>query len=231
MIVEHVTQEPRRSTGLRTADGEPASYRSVSKTAVLTAVFAVFSLTAYLSTALLIFPVIGIILGVFAILGFRRYPDELVGRPLAKSGLGICALCLLAGAGWHTYQYNTEVPPDYQRISFRMLQPTGSMAYSHEMEALDGKKVFVKGFVLPSDQKRNLKNFILVGDWGQCCFGGNPKMTDVIAVTLEGDLRVDYSWRTRHIGGVFHLNKTPKLSAANKDVPRVVYSITADYLK
>ncbi len=226
MIVEHVKQadevEDRRPIAdLDTLDDStPASYRSVSKTAVMTLVFAILSMSVWLSSVFLIFPAIGFILGVFALLGFRRFPDELIGRPVAKYSFGFCALSLVGGIAYHVYSYNTEVPPDYQRISFSILKPQGPTPFATATEELDGKKVFIKGYVRPSQLRRNLKNFILVGDFGQCCFGGSPKMTNVIAVTLEGKLRVDYGWGLRHIGGVFHLNKRPRVSMTDKDVPR-----------
>ena len=234
MIVDH--QRPAKPA---TAVAEPELsleqdlvYRSVCKSAVLAVVLAIFSASVWLSSAFLIFPLIGALLGGYALLQFRRYPDELTGRPLATWGLWLSVASLVGGMGWHAYCYNTEVPPNYERISFRALRPERGTTkpYATATEELDGKRVFIKGYVRPSDLKKNLKNFILVGDFGQCCFGGSPKMTDVIAVSLQNDLTVDYSWRLRHIGGTFRLNRNPR-RIAEKEVPQVVYTIEADYLK
>lgn len=233
MIVEASELQRQRPATADDSEIPPSEvYRSVSKSAVLTLVFGIFSLTAWVSQSFLLFPLLGVATGIVAWVGFRRYPMELVGRPMLKIGGTISLIMLFAGTGWHVYCYYTEVPPNYDRISYRMLRlPSGSrLPYNKAAEELDGKKVFVKGYVRPSDRRTDLKNFILVGDFGSCCFGGSPKMTDVIAVTLEGNLRVDYSWQLRHIGGVFRLNKTPKRTT-EKDVPQVVYSIEADYLK
>ena len=234
MIVEH--NRPRQTMS---ATLEPAvaldpefAYRSVCKSAVLTLVFAIFSASAWLSSAFLVFPLLGVLVGAYALVQFRRYPEELTGRPMATLGLGVSVVALVGGVAWHAYCYQTEVPPNYERISFRVLRPESgtSRPYAAATEALDGQRVFIKGYVRPSDLKKNLKNFILVGDFGQCCFGGSPKMTDVIAVSLQNDLTVDYSWRLRHIGGTFRLNRNPR-RIAEKDVPQVVYTIEADYLK
>jgi hypothetical protein len=236
MIVDHTRQvvaaKPTVAVESSGGDESTIQYRSVCKTAVLALVFAIFSLSSALSSAFLIFPIIAAILGGYALVQFRRYPDELVGRPMAHVGLWVGLVAFVGGIAWHSYCYYTEVPPNYDRISFRMLKPERGTRkpYAAGAEALDGKRVFIKGYVRPSDAKKNLTNFVLVGDFGQCCFGGSPKMTDVIAVSLQNNLTVDYSWRLRHIGGVFRLNRNPR-KYSEKDIPQVVYSIEADYLK
>ncbi len=208
------------------------SYQSISKSALTCFVFAIFSLGALLTPEFIILPVIGLVLSVFAWLNFRRYPQELIGRPFMTIGGVMCATLLVAGTAWHTYCYNTEVPADYERILYSLLKPekNSKLPYSNKAEELDGKRVFIKGYVRPSDRKTNLKDFILVGDFGQCCFGGNPKINEVIAVTFSTDDRIDYSLRRRHIGGTFHLNKNTKRTS-EKDIPKVLYTIDADYLK
>ena len=207
-------------------------YRSVCKTAVLALVFGIFGLCTFLSSVFLIFPLVGLIFSFLAFLNFRRYPDELLGKAFFRIGLGLSLVCFVGGIGFHAYSYATEVPEGYERISYRMLRPkTGSSKpFTNSARELDGKRVFIKGYVRPSDKKNNLQNFILVGDFGSCCFGASPEVSDVIAVKLEGDLRVNYSWRLRHIAGVFRF--TPQSTRTDdKEVPQVIYRIDADYLK
>jgi hypothetical protein len=208
------------------------SYRSLSKTALMCFVFAIFSLAALIVPQFIVLPVIGLILGVFAWRNFRRFPQELLGKPFMVIGSSASLILLVGSTALHTYRYNTEVPPNYERILFSMLKPEkgSKVPYSKLAEQLDGKRVFIKGFVRPGDKKANLKDFILVGDFGQCCFGGNPKINEVVAVNLTTADRVDFSYWKRHIGGVFRLNKDTK-RVSEKDVPRVLYSIEADYLK
>lgn len=216
----------------RLAESEEGAYQSISKPALMTFLFAIFSLGALVSAPLIVLPVFGLILFLFAALSFRRFPKELVGRKLMVIGGALNLVLLVSSSAWHAYCYNTEVPPNYERILFSFLKPEKgrSLAYSQQAEELDGKRVFIKGYVRPSSQKVDLKDFILVGDFGQCCFGGNPKINEVIAVSFKTDDRIDYSLRKRHIGGIFHLNKDSKRTS-EKDVPRVLYTIEADYLK
>jgi len=81
---------------------------------------------------------------------------------------------------------------------------------------LDGKKVFIKGYVRPpGGKKRKLQDFILVGDFGSCC---------VVAVSIIGDDTVDYGYALRRIAGTFRLNKQTKRTK-EKEVPQVFYEI------
>lgn len=216
----------------RLSEAGEGTYQSLCKPALLSFLLAIFSLGALLSASLIILPLVGLVLAGFAFQSFRRYPQELVGRSLMRIG-GIANLALLvSGIAWHSYCYNTEVPPNHERILFKQLKPEkGSKTiFSAKAEELDGKRVFIKGYVRPSLKKKGLKDFIMVGDWGECCFGGNPQINEVIAVTFTNESRIDYSLWKRHIGGVFRLNKETKRTS-EKEVPRVLYTIEADYLK
>ena len=71
-------------------------------------------------------------------------------------------------------------------------------------QELNGKKVFIKGYVYqPSGrggQMSGLKEFVLVRDKGQCCFGGNPKLTDMILVKLQGSLTAEFNMQRGQTG-------------------------------
>ena len=209
-------------------------YRSVSKAAVACFVFAILSLLlAFLSELFVLFPLLGLIFGLSAFSGFRKFPGELVGQGIARIGFWMCAVSLITSIGYHTYVYATEVPPDHQRISFRDLKPKKKKAkypFSEKALELDGKKVFLKGYVRPSDKQRGLKKFILVGDFGDCCFGGNPDITEVVAISIVSDDTVDYSLRKRKIAGEFRLHKQQQ-RVDEKDLPSIYYEIIANHIQ
>ncbi len=211
---------------------EQFEYRSVSKAAVVCIVFALLAGLAFLFEALVIVPLLGVCFGVVALVNFRRFPNELVGKKGAWLGTIVNLVCLVGSISTHGYMYATEVPDGYQRISFAQLDPDSrsGLPYSPKAAELDGKKVFVRGYVRPSVKKTKLKKFILVGDFGSCCFGGNPKITDIVAVDIATDKTVDYGYGLRRIGGTFRLNKRPK-SSQEKDVPGIMYEIKADHVQ
>lgn len=224
---------PRDAPAFQSPDEpEHFEYRSVSKAAVVCVVFALMAIMAFLFEAFVIIPLLGFCFGVAALVNFRRFRNELIGEKAAWIGTIVNALCLVGAIAMHAYIYTTEVPDGYQRISFSMLnpKPKSGVDYSPEAVELDGKKVFVRGYVRPGLKKSKLKKFILVGDFGSCCFGGNPQIYDVVAVNISIDKTVNYGFGLRRIGGTFRLHKRPRASKA-KDVPSIIYEIEADHVK
>ena len=162
----------------------------------------------------------------------RKYPDELVGKLAARIGSLICAVCFIGAVSWHAYVWFTEVPEGYQRISFSLLNadPKSGIDFSEDAVELDGKKVFVRGYVRPGKKRNKLKKFILVGDFGSCCYGGSPDIWDIVAVNIKTDKTVDYGYGRRKIGGKFKLNKRP-LGHKDKEIPGIIYEIEADHIQ
>ncbi len=212
---------------------EVEAYKTVCKTAVTSVIFAVLGLTAFLAQLFVVVPAMAIVFGIMALAAIRKYPDELVGKGAAKFGLVVGLLCLVSSIAMHSFIYATEVPDGYRRISFAELKPSRTSVNRPPERALDfdGQQVFVKGYVRPpSGKKNNLKSFIMVGDFGDCCFGGDPAATDLIAVKINSDDTVNYGYGLRRIGGVFKLNPNA-MPADEKEIPGVYYEIEADYVR
>ena len=212
--------------------GNEFQYRTISKAAVASLAFAVLGLGAFVFQAFVLLPVLAIGFGFVALMEIRKYPEEITGGLAAKIGLGLGLLIAIGSIALHTYVHFTEVPEGYTRMAFSDLRPNlrTPLPFSEKSKELDGKKVFLKGYVRPSDQMTNLKSFILVGDFGDCCFGGNPKITEVVAVDITTDDLIDHSYFLRKIGGTFHLDSRSR--RINEDgIPTVFYSIEADYIR
>lgn len=209
-------------------------YRSISKAAVAALVFGVLGLLlAFMAQTFVILPALGIGFGFLAMSNLRRYPEELTGRMSAKIGLVMSLVVFFSAVGYHTYVYQTEVPDGYIRMAFSDLRPnpkTPQIPYSSRSVELDGQKVFVKGYVRPGAKKRKLKKFILVGDFGSCCFGGSVKATDIIAVAIKGDETVDYGYSLRRLSGTFRLNRRSR-QTDDKGLPGVYYELETDQVR
>ncbi len=201
-----MTSKTRRRR--RTTTSTVCTGRS-SKAAVGSLSLLLVGLTGLMFPALLSLPAFGLLLGIVAWRNLRRYPDELTGRIPAALGLVGCLVLLVGGSAWHTYTYMTEVPrgvqPDFvcrPATARRIGRRPGELP----ME-LDGKRIFVKGYVHPGvSDMGQIKKFILVPDMGTCCFGGQPKMTDMIEVTIVDGPGVRYTQRKRRLGGTLHVS-------------------------
>lgn len=222
---------PKMSSSVSNSNTD--EYRAVSKAMVACLAFAVLSVSAFMAQVFVLLPILGVGFGLVAMANFRRYPNELVGKKPAFIGLIVCAVLLVASVSMHAIIYATEVPENYQRISFRDLAPNRrtSLPFSEKAMELHGKQVFIKGYVRPpSGKKTKLDKFIMVGDFGDCCFGGSPDITDVIAVKIKIDDTVNYSYGLRRIGGIFKLNPNT-VAPDEKEIPKVYYEIHANYVR
>lgn len=220
---------------IKSAFTQEEVYQSVCKTAVVAVIFGVLGISAFLHQIFLVIPLLAIVFGLLALKAIRKWPEELVGKGAAKVGLVLGLLCFTASAAMHSFIYATEVPDGYRRISFAELKPSSrgidKNGYPERVEDFDGQKVFIKGYVRPPSGKQyGLKNFIMVGDFGDCCFGGDPAITDVVAIKIKSDDTVNYGYGLRRIGGTFKLN--PKTTTSDEEeIPRVFYEIEADHVR
>jgi hypothetical protein len=183
------------------------SYRSLSRPAIFSVLCGLFSLFGFLFTSAVVFSVIGMGLGALAIVGIRKYPEELTGVKLAKFGILFSLLSFCTFTSFHTYHYLTEVPEDHQRLTFYEIKSPKHRKYIPTERAmeLNGKKVFMKGYTFPGKSKKNLSKFLMVGDFGLCCFGGDPQPTHSVKVSFKNGQKIDYSQRVRKLTGTFRV--------------------------
>jgi hypothetical protein len=188
-------------------------YRSLSALAVVSIILALLGLTAFLHPVLAVLSLAGGVVGLWAMRRTRLRAHELTGFPLACIAVLLSGVSAVGSIGLYTFRYLNEVPDGHIRVAFADLQPDPErpeLAVSPLALKLDGQKVFVKGYVYPDGQKAGIKRFILVPDMGTCCFGGQPKLTDMIEVTLRDPLRVRYSYRRRGLAGILKVSTRKK---------------------
>lgn len=214
--------------------------RTTPSGAILCIVFGVLSLLVFILGQLVLSMLgfvsacIAITMAFKAMLLIRRYPMEYSGLRPASLGLSLGIFSLVCGAAWHIYDYSTEVPEGFQRISFADLQPDiqkNELGISQVAFDLRGKQVFIKGYIHPGVQGTGkVSHFILVPDMGTCCFGGQPKATDMVEVKIVGDApRISYSTQRIKLAGTFNLvNPDQSKTLGLKDV---VYKMDVTYVK
>ena len=187
-------------------DGETEfPYRALSKSAIASVVLFVMGLVGILVPAVLVLAVVGGFLGWLAIRGIRAYPSEFSGAAIARFGLIANLLLVTGGIAYHWYVYATEVPEGYTRVNFYELQqPDGARDLPTQRAAeVSGQPVFIKGYVHPTSGSGMLRRFIMVPDLGTCCFGGQPKSTDMVSVSLLDGQTVQGNMMKKKLAGKF----------------------------
>lgn len=171
--------------------GNEFSYRPTPPTALVALVAGLLSPIALLTELALPLSLIAIVLSLLALRTIRASAGELSGRAIAQIGLVLGVVSLTGGISLHSYLYATEVPEGYQRISFvqdisrkGFVFKDGVNSYHDDVMALDGQKVFLKGYMYPDGQIEGIRNFIFCKDSGDCCFGGSPALTDMMEVIV-----------------------------------------------
>jgi hypothetical protein len=185
-------------------------YRPVPPLAPISLFLGICALSGFLGIPCLAVGFVGMVLGAIALRQIRRSDGYLGGKGIARLGVALSALLFFAGSGYHAYAYAAELPEGYQRVSFLDLSKyelkvvDGKPVFSPEVEALNGKPIYIKGYMYPTGQLRGISEFVLVKDTGQCCFGGQPKLTDMIVVKFDDANPVSHrEQQLVGVGGIF----------------------------
>lgn len=72
-----------------------------------------------------------------------------------------------------------------------------------EIEALQGKPIRIRGYILPSFQQKGIKQFVLVRDNLECCFGPGAALYDCIIVEMAKGKSASFTVRPVAVEGVF----------------------------
>ncbi len=200
-----------------TDDAVDFPYRAVSRPAIASLFFAVLALPGMLQTfaPMLLLTLVGILTAILGLAATTRYANEFSGKSIAIAGLAINSLLLVGGMASHIYIYMTEVPEGYQRVQFYELQQDAALPDMPTQKSIDidGQSVFLKGYIHPSSGSGLLRQFILVPDLGTCCFGGQPRSSDMIEVTLTNGETIKAGMTKIKLAGTFTVNRAPQTVA------------------
>ena len=98
-----------------------------------------------------------------------------------------------------------------------------------EIEALDGKPIRIRGFILPDSvfQKTGNTRFVLVRDNIECCFGPGAALYDSIVVQMAPGKTADFSLLPIAVEGVFTVKEWKGPGGRHL----AIYSMQADSAK
>ncbi len=98
---------------------------------------------------------------------------------------------------------------DLDLLKILNLEPVPANAIEHFpdwLQELNGKTVRIRGFMYPAFESSGLKEFTLARDNGLCTFVRDPKIYEVIGVTLDEGVTTDYiASRPFDVEGMFHI--------------------------
>jgi hypothetical protein len=78
---------------------------------------------------------------------------------------------------------------------------------TEKIEALEGKPIRIRGFILPSYQQAGLTQFVLVRDNFTCCFGPGAALYDCVIVEMKPGKSTDYSLYPVAVEGTFSIRE------------------------
>lgn len=77
---------------------------------------------------------------------------------------------------------------------------------TEEIEDLNGKRIKIRGYILPTAQKRGIKQFVLVRDNMECCFGPGAALYDCILVEMQPGRSAEFSIFPVAVTGEFRVD-------------------------
>ncbi len=199
------TSEPAAAAELPPLDD---GYRAFGGVTIAAAVLALLSPLGFIDWWLLVVPVLAAVLGLVGWRDILARPDVLTGKLLAIGSIVVGGLLFAGGFWYQATVYTRELPPGFERLNYAALQPGEGEPENLIPESavkMHGRDVLLKGYMYPGKQQRGIRQFLLVRDQGDCCFGGNPKITDRVLVQMADKQTIEYTPRLRKIAGRFSI--------------------------
>lgn len=97
----------------------------------------------------------------------------------------------------------------FDNVKFEMKKgdPFDRKMLTPEIEKLVGKKIRIRGWILPGGQATGLTDFVLVRDNQECCFGPMAALFDCMMVKMVEGESTDFTTRPIAIDGVFDIRE------------------------
>lgn len=77
-----------------------------------------------------------------------------------------------------------------------------------EVRALAGRKVSMVGFMLPIDEVKDIRSFLLVQSLWSCCYGTPPDVHGIVRVEMPKDRPIGYSFEPLLVTGTLRVQAT-----------------------
>jgi hypothetical protein len=134
-----------------------------------------------------------------------QQPDQSAADPeaSAKSAAAESAAAPTLPGGRGT----SDITFDTIKFTMEKAEPFRSEMLTPAIRALDGRRIRVRGYMLPSFQQSGITQFVLVRDNLQCCFGPGAALYDCIVVEMAAGKSTDYKVQPVAVEGTFSLSE------------------------
>jgi hypothetical protein len=104
-------------------------------------------------------------------------------------------------------QPQLDITFDTIKLDMKKEEPFRSTMITPKIQAIEGRRVRIRGYILPSFQQTGLTQFVLVRDNMQCCFGPGAAIYDCIVVEMQPGRSTDFTIRPVAVEGVFAVHE------------------------
>jgi hypothetical protein len=115
---------------------------------------------------------------------------------------------------------------DDLRFDIQPGQPFHRAMLPDAIEAMAGQRIRIRGYILPTAQKRGIKTFVLVRDNQECCFGPGAALYDCILVEMKPGNTAEFSIRPVAVEGTFDIEEVK-----NGDMHLAIYHLDAESVR
>jgi hypothetical protein len=100
-----------------------------------------------------------------------------------------------------------EVTFDTIKLELKKGDPYTPLLLTQQVKQLDGKQIRIRGYILPSFQQTGIKQFVLVRDNMECCFGPGALLHDCILVEMVPPATAEFTVRPVSVFGTFSIRE------------------------
>lgn len=100
-----------------------------------------------------------------------------------------------------------DVTFDDIKLELKKGEPFDPSCLTPKVKGLDGKAIRIRGFILPSFQQSGIRQFVLVRDNQECCFGPGALLHDCVLVEMIPPATTEYSTRAVSVEGAFSIRE------------------------
>jgi hypothetical protein len=93
------------------------------------------------------------------------------------------------------------------KLDLKKGDPYDASLLTPPIKKLDGKSIRIRGYILPGFQQSGIKNFVLVRDNMECCFGPGALLHDCILVEMTPPGSTNFTVRPVSVEGIFSIRE------------------------